>query len=111
MSTDLFCDNFSLDNTDLTHEQKQKLYACLYEKKQVFVTNASPDLGFTKIVEHEIHLKPDAVPKQQKPYRLPPDKREVLLTQLEELLRQGVIAPVDEGGQLLITSPIYNIFI
>ena len=61
---------------------------------------------FTNLVQHEIHLKPNFIPKYQRPYRLPPDKREVLRTQLDELLSQGVISPVSETDSLPITSPI-----
>jgi hypothetical protein len=45
---------------------------------------------------HQIHLKPDAVSKHQRPYKLPPHKRDVLRHQLDELLSQGIIAPVNE---------------
>jgi hypothetical protein len=31
----------------------------------------------TNLVEHQIHLKPDAVSKHQRPYKLPPHKRDV----------------------------------
>lgn len=44
--------------------------------------------------------------KYRRPYRLPTDKREVLRTQLDELLSQGVISPVSETDSLPITSPI-----
>ena len=37
---------------------------------------------------------------------LPPNKREVLRHHLDELLRQGIIAPVSEKEDLPITSPI-----
>jgi hypothetical protein len=50
-------------------------------------------------VEHQIHLKPDAVSKHQRPYKLPPHKRDVLRHQLDVLLSQGRIAPVNEKEQ------------
>jgi len=37
------------------------------------------------------------VSKHQKPYSLSPDKREMLRTQLDELLLQGIITTVDES--------------
>lgn len=58
------------------------------------------------IVEHQIHLKPGADPKHQRPYRLPPDKKEVLRHQLDELLQQNIIALVGESENVPITSPI-----
>lgn len=90
----------------LTDDQKSELADCLYENYDLFVTKDNPDLGYTTLVEHRIHLKPNAVGKQQKPYRLPPQKREILRQQLDNLLDQGVIAPVSEAEQLPITSPI-----
>jgi len=48
----------------------------------VFITKENPSLVFTTVVEHTIHIKPDAVSKHQKPYRLSPDERKVLRTQL-----------------------------
>ena len=63
-------------------------------------------MGFTSLVEHRIALKPNAVSNHQRPYRLPPDKREVLRHQLDELLKQGIISPVEENEDVPITSPI-----
>jgi len=51
-------------------------------------------------------LKPDAKPKYQRPYRLAPDKKQVLRHHLDELLRQGIICPVDPSEDIPITSPI-----
>lgn len=63
-------------------------------------------MGFTRVLEHHICLKPDAVSKHQRPYRLSPDKKEVLRHQLDELLKQGIIAPVADKEDIPITSPI-----
>jgi hypothetical protein len=63
-------------------------------------------MGYTSVVEHTIILKPDAVGKQQKPYRLSPQKREILRYHLDSLLVQGIISPVKETDDLPITSPI-----
>ncbi|CAC5371541.1 unnamed protein product [Mytilus coruscus] len=61
------------------------LYDHLLESHQTELTSLllnviddSPNLGYTKLIEHTIHLKPDATGKHQKPYRLPPYKREIL---------------------------------
>ncbi|CAC5388074.1 unnamed protein product [Mytilus coruscus] len=51
---------------------------------------------------HEIDFKP----KNQRPYRLPPDKKEALREHLDELLRQNIIAPVSETEDVPIISPI-----
>lgn len=70
------------------------------------MTKENSNLGYTTAVQHKIILKSDAQPKHQKPYRLPPHKREVLRHHLDELLRQGIIAPVSENEDVPITSPI-----
>ena len=57
-------------------------------------------------MEHTIHLKDNFVPKLQRPFRLSPDKKQVLRHQLDELLRQGIISPVLEKDDLTITSPV-----
>lgn len=93
-------------NSDLSPSDSDRLYQVLYKHKNVFVTPDNPDMGFTNLVEHKVSLKPDAVSKHQRPYRLPPDKREVLHHQLDELLEQSIIAPVDEHEDVPITSPI-----
>lgn len=92
-------------NSDLSQSDSDSLYQVLYKHKNVFVTPDNPDMGFTSLVEHRIALKPDAVSKHQCPYRLPPDKQEVLRHQLDELLKQGIIAVLDEHEDVPITSP------
>ena len=93
-------------NSDLSSKQKQNVEKLLIENKALFVTPDNPDLGLTDLVEHKIHLKPGMTPKHQRPYKLAPDKREVLRHQLDELLRQGIIAPVSEKEDIPISSPI-----
>jgi hypothetical protein len=105
LMNDDFFNNISI-NSELDKEEIRRLQTMLLENKDVFVTDSSPDIGVTNVVQHTIHLKPDAVSKHHKPYRLPPEKREVLRHQLDELLRQGIIVPVDEHEDLPITSPI-----
>ena len=91
---------------NLTENQRAELRQCLYDNRDLFVTPENPNLGFTTVVEHKINLKHNAVPKHQKPYRLPPYKREILREQLDDLLSQGIIAPVSESEDLPITSPV-----
>lgn len=76
---DAFCANFDFSGTHvLLSKQIENLEKCLYAHQNVFVTKENRQLGFSNLVQHEIHLKPIFVPKYQRPYRLPPDKREVL---------------------------------
>ncbi|MCG8077951.1 MAG: DDE-type integrase/transposase/recombinase, partial [Candidatus Thiodiazotropha taylori] len=79
---------------------------CLVSNHDLFVTEENPSLGLTSVVEHQIHLIPNAKSKHQRPYRLSPDKREVLRHQLDELLQQGIITPVSEKEDIPISSPI-----
>ncbi|KAK3105335.1 hypothetical protein FSP39_022873 [Pinctada imbricata] len=105
---DQFLNNFDLDanNPHLSESEKLSLGKVLFNARDIFVTKDNPGLGFTTLVEHHIHLRPDAESKHQRPHRLPPDKREVLRHHLEELLSQGIIAPVSAKENVPITSPI-----
>lgn len=100
-----FEDEFILPDT-LNSYQKQKLSDCLFQNNDIFVTKENSNLGYTTVVQHKIILKSDAKPKHQRPYRLPPHKKEVLRHHLDELLQQGIIAPVSENEDVPITSPI-----
>jgi hypothetical protein len=51
---------------------------------------------YNQILITQIHLKPDAVSKHQRPYKLPPHKRDVLRRQLDELLSQKETLSVDQ---------------
>ncbi|CAC5426485.1 unnamed protein product [Mytilus coruscus] len=90
----------------LTEVQKSTLIEFLHSHKGLFVTEENPDLGLTNVVQHHICLKPDFKPKHQRSYRLTPEKKDILRHHLDELLRQGVTAPVDETEDVPITSPV-----
>ena len=96
--TDLFKTNFQLD-PELSADDASQVYQCLFDHKSVFITEENPELGFSNLVQHQINLKPDFISKHQRPYRLPPDKKEVLRHQLDELLKQGVITTVSESEE------------
>ena len=95
-----------MEANDLLSSQQSQLNELLIKNKELFVTKENPKLGLTNLVEHQIHLKPDAVSKHQRPYKLPPHKRDVLRHQLDELLSQGIIAPVNEKEHIPISSPM-----
>ncbi|XP_060078765.1 uncharacterized protein LOC132558240 [Ylistrum balloti] len=99
-NSDGLCNNVTTSNGHKDFEKP------VYQFRDIFVTDENPLLGFTNVVEHRINLKSDAVSKHHKPYRLSPDKREVLRTQLTNLMNQGIIAPVDEKEDIPISSPI-----
>lgn len=104
-SNEQFLSNFNF-NDDLCASDKKSLTECLIKHQSLFVTKENPDIGLTRVVEHQIHLMPGAQPKHHRPYRLPPDKKQVLRHQLDDLLRQNIIAPVQECENVPITSPI-----
>ncbi|CAC5423039.1 unnamed protein product [Mytilus coruscus] len=84
-----------------------KLQATIHQKNEIIETYIIPKTSHPLIlVEHKIHLKPNAVGKHHKPNRLPPYKREVLREQLDILLEQGIVVPDSELEELPITSPI-----
>ena len=103
---DKFISYFDFSDADISDAEKTELQNMLFNNRDIFVTAENPNLGFTDWVQHHIHLKPDLAPKQQRPYRLSPDKKEVLRHQLEELYNQGIITPVSETEDLPITSPV-----
>jgi hypothetical protein len=98
--------NFSFAESDLSSTDQTELEDFLYQNKDIFVTKDNPGLGFTDLVRHKIILKPDAKPKYQRPYRLSPNKKEVLRHHIDELLNQGIICTVDPSEDLPITSPV-----
>lgn len=80
-----FISYFDFAQINLFDVQCDMLKKCLYQYWDIFILKENPSLGFTSLVEHTIHLKPNAVSKHHKPYRLSPDEREVHRTQLTEL--------------------------
>ena len=97
-------DNFKLDS-HLSDDQIDQLKHVLCNNKDIFLTKDNPSLGHTDLVQHHLVLKPDFKPKHQRPYRLPPQKREILRHYLE-LLEQGIIVPLDPNEDAPITSSI-----
>ena len=90
----------------LTPKQKQELNLLLFEFKDTFLTKENPDLGLCDSVKLKIHLKNNAKSKYHKPYKFSPEKKDALKYQLEHLLEQGIIAPLDENDDAPIVSPV-----
>ena len=101
-----FLDNFQLNVDHLDVNQRQYLCDTLFANRDIFVTEDNPSLGHTNLVEHHIRLKPNAKSCYQRAHRLSPEKKEVLRFQLDELLKQGIIAPVSDSEDSPITSPM-----
>ena len=72
----------------LTDKQAEQIQKLLGEYSRVF--QAKP--GCTHLAEHHIRTK-DAVPIKLPPYRLPHAYRETVKTELDEMLKDGIIEP------------------
>ena len=60
-----FLSNFDLHTNEWSRDEEKKISQLLLNNLDLFVTPDNPDLGLTRVVEHQIHLKPDAIPKHQ----------------------------------------------
>ena len=101
-----FLDKFELSDTKLTESQIADMLALLNRKSDLFVTSDNPSFGSTDMVQRKISLIFNAVPKHQRPNRLPPEKKVVLCHHMDNLLVQGIIAPVIvKNEDLPFTSP------
>ena len=81
----------------------------VYGNKDIFVTKQCPDLGFgIWDLQIQYNTKYNYVTRCQTeiPYRLSPDKEEVLRHHLDNMLNQGIISAVSPDVDLPITSPI-----
>ena len=63
-----FLSNFELHTNKRSMDQEQKIKQLLLDNRDLFVTPDNPDLGLTRVLEHQIHLKPDPISKHQRPY-------------------------------------------
>ena len=99
--------NFKLNNMDhLSIKQQSELKQLLFSNRDVFVTKENPSIGISNVIKHTIKLKNDYKENHIRPYRLSPEKKEVLRHHLDELLKQGVISFIDPTEHTVITSPI-----
>ncbi|CAC5395827.1 unnamed protein product [Mytilus coruscus] len=74
------------------------------KKSEFSATNDKITLTNNQTVQIYGTAKPDFKPKHQRSYRLTPEKKDILRHHLDEHLRQGVFAPVDETEDVPITS-------
>lgn len=79
-----FFDSVSV-NPQLKSDDLETLQNLLCSNKSVFVTKDNPDISVTMVMQRTIYLKPNAVSKHHKPI-LPPQKREALRHQIDEVL-------------------------
>ena len=79
----------NLDDTDLTVDQKHKLYGFLARNRDIFAKDMS-ELGVTNLHSHVIDTG-DHAPVSSAPYRQTPKMRAELERQLDDMLKQGII--------------------
>ena len=78
-------------NNDLDPDEKARLSVLLYKHKDCFASNKR-DLGHCSILQHKI-LTGDAKPIHQAPYPSAFKQRELLQSQISEMLQDGIIEP------------------
>ena len=79
----------NLDNTDLSEDQKNRLYQFLGNNRDIFAKDIS-ELGVTNVHTHTINTG-NAPPVSSAPYRQTPKMRAELERQLEDMKRHGII--------------------
>ena len=78
----------------LNEDDTAELHAILSRQQKAFV-GKDGELGCCKIYKWKIHLKPGAVPKYIKPYRFSPHINKVVSAQIDDYIKQGVVAPIE----------------
>lgn len=79
-----------LDISNVPEEVKDGFISLIYHNDHIFDWN-NDKIGNIDVMEHVIKLKPDAVPKRVRPYRLSPLETESLRKELDKLLKLGII--------------------
>jgi len=95
-----------IDISNVPPEVKDGFLTLLYQHDHIFDWN-NDKIGTIDIMEHVIKLKPDAVPKRVRPYRLSPLETESLRKELDKLLKLGIIEPAgysDWSSPLLLVK-------
>ena len=84
---------FNLDNSELSEEQKRKLYTFLGRNRDIFAKDSS-ELTEAKLHKHVIHTTTEK-PVSRPPYRQTPKMREETERQTKEMLANGIIRESD----------------
>ena len=93
-------------NDKLSPKEKQDINILLFNFRDSFLTKDNPEMGLCSNVKMKINLKAEAKPKYHRPYKLSPEKKEVLKYQLEHLLEQGIIRQLNRDDDTPIVSPV-----
>ena len=83
----------NLDNSELSEEQKQKLYTFLGRNRDIFAKDSS-ELTEAKLHKHVIHTTTEK-PVSRPPYRQTPKMREETERQTKEMLANGIFRESD----------------
>ena len=83
----------NLDNSELSEEQKRKLYTFLGRNRDIFAKDSS-ELTEAKLHKHVIHTTTEK-PVSRPPYRQTPKMREETERQTKEMLANGIIRESD----------------
>ena len=83
----------NLDNSELSEEQKQKLYTFLGRNRDIFAKDSS-ELTEAKLHKHVIHTTTEK-PVSRPPYRQTPKMRAETERQTKEMLANGIIRESD----------------
>ena len=81
----------SLDESDLTEEQKLKLYEFIASNRDSFAKDTS-ELGCTNVHTHKIETG-NAPPQRKRPYRVSPQIKQQIDAQIEDMLKNDIIEP------------------
>ena len=94
-------ENIDLGGSYLTTEQKKEITDLIMGNRDVFALSLQ-ELGCARGPPCRIHLKPGAKPVRSAPYRASPIVQREIDTEIEKMLRAGVISPSDSE----FSSPI-----
>ena len=83
----------SLNESDLNHEQKSRLYAFIAANRKSFAKDTS-ELGCTNVHKHRIETG-NAPPQRKRPYRVSPHIKQQIDEQVEDMLKNDIIEPSD----------------
>ena len=86
--------NIDLAGTVIKGQELVELKHLLGKHAYTFAKDDS-ELGCCDVIQHEIKIKPSAVPCFRRPYRVSPEVEKEVDKQLQTLLEQGVIEKVD----------------
>jgi hypothetical protein len=79
-----------------------KITELLHEYQDLFPTKFTDMKGIKgPIGEMRIPLKPNARPVKQRPYRLNPKYKEKVKIELDRMMEEGIIEPVDESEWII----------